>query len=83
MSPEYEGLIGTDLQYDDIYAYGIKFPRTPYWKSFLATREDFPYVYRPRKSNGEHSGEHRERTLSDIVSGTYTPKPQKPKFTVK
>ena len=83
LSPEYEGLIGTDLQYDDIYAYGIKFPRTPYWKSFLATREDFPYVYRPRKSTGEHSGEHRERTLSDIVSGVYIAKPQKPKFTVK
>ena len=83
LSPEYEGLISTDLQYDDVYAYGIKFPRTPYWKSFIATREDFPYVYRPRKTSGSASGEHRERTLSDITSGNYMQPKQKQKFKVR
>ncbi len=84
LSKTYDGLITSDINYEDLSAYGIKFPKTPFWKSFIATREDFPYVYKPRKS-AVNSGEHRERTLSDIMSGNYTPAPKarKQRFKIK
>lgn len=50
----YKGL--SDIQYVDIKAFGIHFPRQDFWKSFIATREDFPYVYIPRTVEGGHSG---------------------------
>lgn len=46
----YKGL--SDIQYVDIKAFGIHFPRQDFWKSFIATREDFPYVYIPRTVEG-------------------------------
>lgn len=46
----YKGL--SDIQYVDIKAFGIHFPRQDFWKSFIATREDFPYVYIPRIVDG-------------------------------
>jgi len=84
LSEAYEGLITSQIDYDDINAYGIKFPKTPFWKSFIVTREDFPYVYRPRKA-GEQNALSKERTLSDIMSGNYTttPRTKKQRYKVK
>ncbi len=47
-SVAYNGL--SDIQYSDLKAFGIHFPKVDFWKSFVATREDFPYVYIPRKT---------------------------------
>lgn len=69
LSPIYKDLITSDIDYDTIAAYGIKFPKAAFWKSFTATREDFPYEYKPRKVEGSRLGVTRERTLSDITSG--------------
>lgn len=70
LSKVYEGLIESDIKYDDVYAYGIKFPRQSFWNSFTATREDFPYVYKPRKLvNVNTDMQKKDRTLSDIMSG--------------
>ncbi len=49
------------IKYETISAYGIKFPKSPFWKSFIATREDFPYVYKPRKPFMRET--HVERTV--------------------
>lgn len=38
------------IQYETFSAYGIKFPNSAFWKSFTATRKDFPYEYKPRKA---------------------------------
>lgn len=46
-SVAYKGL--SDIQYTDLRAFGIHFPKSDFWKSFIATREDFPYVFIPRK----------------------------------
>ena len=58
ISVAYKGL--SDIQYSDLKAFGIHFPNTGFWKSFTATREDFPYVYIPR---GEHSVTQVEHTM--------------------
>ena len=48
ISPDFNGL--SPIDYTTITAYGIKMPNHGFWKSFLATREDFPYEYKPRKA---------------------------------
>lgn len=66
----YNGL--SDIQYTDIKAFGIKFPKQDFWKSFIATREDFPYVYIPRTVEGV-----RKTSNSPVVKNVEnTVKPQ-------
>ena len=72
-----------DITPQDYSAFGIRFPERPFWKSFIATREDFPYVYIPRvgvnggSGNGtKTSGSHDTRT-TDV---DHTPKPRKYKL---
>ena len=48
ISVHYKGL--SPIKYETLSAYGIKFPDNAFWKSFTATREDFPYEYKPRKA---------------------------------
>lgn len=47
VSVHYKGL--SPIGYDTLQAYGIKFPDNGFWKSLTATREEFPYEYKPRK----------------------------------
>ena len=72
-----------DITPQDYSAFGIRFPEKPFWKSFIATREDFPYVYIPRAGvnggtgNGtKTTGSHGTRT-TDVE---HTPKPRKYKL---
>lgn len=48
ISVYYKGL--SPIKYETLSAYGIKFPNNAFWKSFTATRDDFPYEYKPRKA---------------------------------
>ena len=72
-----------DITPQDYSAFGIRFPERPFWKSFIATREDFPYVYIPRTGvNGGTGG----GTKTSGTQGTrsadvdHTPKPRKYKL---
>ena len=47
VSVYYKGL--SPIGYDTLHAFGIKFPDNGFWKSLTATREEFPYEYKPRK----------------------------------
>ena len=38
------------IQYETLAAYGIKYPNHSFWASLTATREEFPYEYKPRKA---------------------------------
>ncbi len=60
ISVYYKGL--SPIKYETLSAYGIKFPNAAFWKSFTATREDFPYEYKPRK------GIAPRKNLSDNIS---------------
>ncbi len=57
-----------DIKPQDYAAFGIKFPEKPFWKSFIATREDFPYVYIPRTTAERVQAGDRTNTSSSIES---------------
>ena len=69
-SVAYEGL--SDIKYADLDAFGIKFPKNAFWHSFLATRDDFPYTYKPR---------HTESVKKPVAEKPVTP--AKPKESEK
>lgn len=74
ISVYYKGL--SPIKYETLAAYGIKYPNNAFWQSFTATREDFPYEYKPRKAlNAIQTSERHALPTSQ-------PKPrvQKPKF---
>lgn len=48
ITDDFKGL--SPIDYKTLAAYGIKYPQMSFWKSFIATREDFPYEYKPRKA---------------------------------
>ena len=72
-----------DITPQDYSAFGIRFPEKPFWKSFIATREDFPYVYIPRTETGKTGGGNgagggvRTPRSSEV---DHTPKPRKYKL---
>lgn len=81
ITDEYKGL--SPIDYTTLSAYGIKYPKTSFWKSFIATREDFPYEYKPRKAveSRIHKTEPKEETtLSDIKKAAAKQKIEKNKF---
>ncbi len=74
ISVHYKGL--SPIKYETLAAYGIKYPNNAFWKSFTATREDFPYEYKPRKAlNTTQTSERRQLPTSQPK-----PRAQKPKF---
>ena len=72
----YEGL--GDIKYSDLKAFGIHFPNRGFWKSFIATRKDFPYVYIPRKVETVTKAAQEERKRA--VAPAPAPKPHRSKF---
>lgn len=80
----YAELVDRDLNYSDLSVYGIKFPNAAFWKSFIATREDFPYVYRPRKpfDRNLHGSEKTELSIESIKNGTASLPKSSPRFKV-
>ena len=72
-----------DITPQDYSAFGIRFPEKPFWKSFIATREDFPYVYIPRAGANGGTGNGSKTTGSHGTRTTdvdHTPKPRKYKL---
>ncbi|MBQ8168656.1 hypothetical protein IJZ97_04480, partial [bacterium] len=59
---------GYDIAYKDYAAFGIKFPEKPFWKSFIATREDFPYVYIPRTTAERVVAGNKAKSGTTVVS---------------
>ncbi len=57
-----------DIRPQDYAAFGIRFPEKPFWKSFIATREDFPYVYIPRTTAERVQTGDRSHSASAIES---------------
>lgn len=60
------------IEYSTLAAYGIKFPNNAFWKSLTATREEFPYEYKPRKANMRNG-------LSTAQTSNIPPAIKKPK----
>lgn len=37
------------IKYETVWAFGIKFPNAPFWRSFTYNRENFNFTYTPRR----------------------------------
>lgn len=69
LNDTYKGLIDKNIDYSTTAAYGIRFPNLAFWNSFVVTRDDFPYVYKPRNITEPHTVNPRvkkELSLEDI-----------------
>ncbi len=52
------------IGYETIHAFGISFPEAGFWKSLTATREEFPYEYKPRKPiESKITSPHKTKTV--------------------
>lgn len=51
VSDFYKDLFTEPIDYRLTGAYGIKFPKKPFWNSFVVTRDNWKYEYKPRNSS--------------------------------
>lgn len=78
INDEYKGLIEKDITKSTTRAYGIKFPDLAFWNSFVVTRDDFPYVYKPMKPSDAKKSKNVQKT--NEVNQPVKPKTEKQKF---
>lgn len=74
ITDDYKGLIDKNIDYGTVKNYGIKFPNLGFWHSFIVTRDDFPYEYKPRKIEMP-----RHPVSRQVTKDVKTPLPQKPR----
>ena len=80
LNKDYKELIDKKIDYNTTSAYGIKFPNLAFWNSFVVTRDDFPYEYKPRKASDVNpASKKKEASLSDIKRAVIEDK-RPPKF---
>lgn len=55
LNPEYKGVISQPITYSTTSAYGIQYPKTDFWNSFIATREEYKkfFVNLPKHNKTE------------------------------
>lgn len=55
LNPEYKGVISQPITYGTTSAYGIQYPKTDFWHSFIATREEYKkfFVNLPKHNKTE------------------------------
>lgn len=87
ISDSYKGLVTSPIDYSTMSAYGIKFPKTPFWNSFVVTRDDWNYVYKPRtpidsRVPAGHSP-NKDRSLADVFVAKDKVDKRPPKFKLK
>ena len=73
-----------DIDYNTINSFGIGFPNRSFWHSLSATREEFPYEYKPRKAiqSRAGAGNHTEHT-DKAEDKKRIRKPGKPKYNIE
>ena len=86
INDEYKGLITEPVTYATIKAYGIKYPKLPFWNSFISTREEYKkfFLSLPKSSvipgvkppSGSNTGAGKTNS-SDPADGTSANKPPK------
>lgn len=67
LSVHYKGI--SPLDYNTLYAYGINYPDSSFWHSYIATRDDYTINHKPRK-----------KLESRLDSKKIQQKEQKPRF---
>ncbi len=55
LNPEYKGIVTQPITYGTTSAYGIQYPKTDFWNSFIATRDEYKkfFVNLPKQNKSE------------------------------
>lgn len=55
LNPEYKGIVTQPITYGTTSAYGIQYPKTDFWNSFIATRDEYKkfFVNLPKQNKAE------------------------------
>ncbi len=55
LNPEYKGIITQPITYGTTSAYGIRYPKTDFWNSFIATRDEYKkfFIELPKQTKSE------------------------------
>ena len=82
LNPEYKGIITQPITYGTTSAYGIQYPKTDFWNSFIATRDEYKkfFVNLPKKNKTELT---KELTQINSNKKTQKDKPIRRKYTIK
>lgn len=72
ISVHYKGL--SPIDYSTLAAFGIKYPNNSFWKSLTATREEFPYEYKPRNPIVSRSTQPKSSASEPSVPATKSEK---------
>lgn len=76
LNPEYKGAITQPITYGTTSAYGIQYPKTDFWNSFIATRDEYKkfFVDLPKQN--------KSQLKKELVKKQHTTEPEK-KYTRK
>lgn len=76
LNPEYKGAITQPITYSTTSAYGIQYPKTDFWNSFIATRDEYKkfFVDLPKQN--------KSQLKKELVKKQHTTEPEK-KYTRK
>lgn len=76
LNPEYKGAITQPITYGTTSAYGIQYPKTDFWNSFIATRDEYKkfFVDLPKQN--------KSQLKQELVKKQHTTEPEK-KYTRK
>lgn len=76
LNPEYKGAITQPITYGTTSAYGIQYPKTDFWNSFIATRDEYKkfFVDLPKQN--------KSQLKKELIKKQHTTEPEK-KYTRK
>lgn len=90
MNIEYKGIITKPMEYETLGKYGISYPNTAFWNSFIKTRDEYRKFFQQLPKDSVIPGVHiqRESSKSDSISkkepaASVSEKPRKRRFNIK
>ena len=91
LNPEYKGIVTQPITYGTTSAYGIQYPKTDFWNSFIATRDEYKkfFVNLPKQNKAELKKEltqmHSDKLKNsgNITKANTTEEAKPRKYTIK
>ena len=84
LAPDYKGIVTQPITYGTTSAFGIQYPKTDFWNSFIATRDEYKkfFVNLPKQNKTELKKE-LEKLKYSKISESESEKPKPRKYSVK
>ena len=83
LNPAYKGIVTQPITYGTTSAYGIQYPKTDFWNSFIATRDEYKkfFVNLPKQNKADLKKELQE--IHNKTNSTKEHKPVQRKYKIK